>query len=325
MTAPAFCYNLGYGGFVKFKSYLMLATDGSFQLTHNHMFTSGVWGGNIKNASAHIASAPDYPSVSANVGFQLTTQSNFWSDLGQSITQQRYKWNQVTIYPNGVAGYNSPMYTQSLQYSTSQDSLVIGSASFKGAEVDSVLTDAQGNFAAADHKSGHGNTYISSLSPGYRSVFPYYGTQWVFSGAAKGVKTSETFLANQLAKDVIAWSITASQQINFVKVCNCVYEQLDQISADFAILGLMQVSGNAQLIGINERFKNGSMFYFIDNTNTITMKSSDGAQTRTIKIPNMQCTNISSSIQNGANLITTSFDFMVMGNKSNDKYLISYS
>jgi hypothetical protein len=42
----------------------------------------------------------------------------------------------------------------------------------------------------------------------------------------------------------------------------------------------------------------------------------------------MQCTNVSSQIQTGSSLITTSFDFMVMGTKSgngDNKQLIKYA
>lgn len=317
MSGPTFCYNLGYAGFAKFQDYVMLATDGSFELTHNHMFTTGVYGGMLDNASAHVATAPDYPATSANIGFQLTSGSDFFTSLGNSITSNRFKWHQVTIYPNGSAGYNSKMYTQSLQYSTSQDSLVTGSVSFKGADVNSVLTDKQGGFQSADHKNGHGSKYLSSVTPGYYNVFPYYGTEWQFGDDAKGVKATHTYTASDLSKDIIAWSITASQQVSFIKVCNCSYQQVDQIKADFAILGLMQVNGNAQLIGINQRFKEGYMFYFIDQTSKIKMVSANGTKKR-IQVPNMQCMSVSSRMQTGASLITTSFDFMVMGAKKSD-------
>lgn len=315
MSGPTFCYNIGYAGFVKFQNHLMLATDGSFQLTHNHMFTSGVYGGKLDNATSAVAFAPDYPTTTANIGFQLTSGANFFVDLGNSISSNRYKWHQVTIYPNGSAGYNSKMYTQSLQYSTSQDSIVSGSVSFKGADVNSVLTDKEGNFATANHKTGHGSQYISSLASGYYSVFPYYGTKWEFGNDGKGVKATNSYDSEELAKDIISWSISASQQINFVKVCNCDYQQVDELKADFAILGLMQVNGSAQLIGINQRFDDGVMFYFIDQKSTLTMKSADGV-TKKIEIPNMQCTDISSQLQTGTSLITTSFNFMVMGGKN---------
>ena len=327
MSAPTFCYNLGYAGFAKFQDYVMLATDGSFELTHNHMFTTGVYGGKLANASAHIASAPDYPETTANIGFQLTSNSDFFTTLGNSITTNRYKWHKVTIYPNGYAGYNSKMYTQSLQYSTSQDSLVTGSVSFKGADINSVLTDKQGGFQDANHKTGRGSTYLEDVMPKYLDVFPYYGTIWEFGDSAKGVEDSHTYNAADLSKDIISWSITTSQQITFVKICNCSYQQVNEIKADFAVLGLMQVTGNAQLIGINQRFKEGYMFYFIDQQSKIKMVSATGTKKR-IQIPNMQCTNVSSQIQTGSSLITTSFDFMVMGTKSangDNKQLIKYA
>lgn len=315
MSGPTFCYNIGYTGYVKFKSHLMLATDGSFQLTHNHMFTTGVYGGKLDNATSAVAFAPDYPTTSANIGFQLTSGSKFFVDLGNSISSNRYKWHQVTIYPNGFAGYNSKMYTQSLQYSTSQDSIVSGSVSFKGADVNSVVTTG-----STDSKTGAGPKYISSLAANYYSVFPYYGTNWQFGKVSKGVKATHTYTPSELSKDIISWSISASQQINFVKVCNCAWQQVDELKADFAILGLMQVNGSAQLIGINQRFEDGVMFYFIDQTSTLNMKSSDG-KTKKITIPNMQCTDISSQLQTGTNLITTSFNFMVMGGKNSAKLI----
>lgn len=322
MSGPTFCYNIGYAGYAKFQDYIMLATDGSFQLTHNHMLTTGVYGGAIDNATSAIAFAPDYPTTTANIGFQLTSGSDFFVDLGNSISLNRIYWHKVTIYPNGVAGYSSQMYTQSLQYSASQDSIVTGSVSFKGSDINSVVTDEDADFTNADHKNGVGSEYIDTLTPNYNSVYPYYGTEWTFANTAKGVVEGSQFQYQNLSKDIISWSITASQQINFVKLCDGNYYQIDQLKADYAILGLMQVNGNAQLIGINQRFQEGCMFYYIDGQSTLTMKSADGYQS-TITIPNMQCSDISSQLQTGTSLVTTSFNFIVVGNKDNNS-LISF-
>ena len=60
-------------------------------------------------------------------------------------------------------------------------------------------------------------------------------------------------------------------------------QQINKLKADFAVLGFMQVSGSAQLIGINQRFGDGLMFYYIGGANTLTMKSASGKK-RTIKI-----------------------------------------
>ena len=97
---------------------------------------------------------------------------------------------------------------------------------------------------------------------------------------------------------------------------------------DFAVIGFTQVSGSAQLIGINQRFEQGCIFYYIDGETTIDLKSADNATHFVITIPNMQCTDISSSLQTGTSLVTTSFNFMVMGRSNStdsDNSLIKYS
>lgn len=323
MSGPTFCYNIGYAGYAKFKDYVMLATDGSFQIAQNHILTTGVYGGKIVNATSAAAFAPDYPITTANIGFYLTNASDFFVDLGNSISSNRFGQNQVTIYPNGSAGYCSNMYTQSLQYSASQDSLVTGSVSFKGSDINSVVKADADDSSSDVYKNGVGS--IDSLAPKYNSVYPYYGTKLDFSSnSAKGVTSGSSFSYSSLQEDnIISWSITASQQINFVKLCGGAYYQIKNLKADYAILGLMQVNGNAQLIGINKMFSDGQMFYYINGNSTLTMKSSDG-KTSTITIPNMQCSDISSQLQTGTSLVTTSFNFIVVGNANNTS-LISFT
>ena len=175
MAEPTLCYEIGYTGYAKFRGKDILATDGNFQITHNDIFTTGVYGAGFLNASQHMAVAHDYPVITANIGFELT-DGDIYEQLGKSITTKRTQQHSVSIYPNGYGGYNSNAYTQSLQFNASQDSLVTGSISLKGSKVSSIVAASADN----DTKKKDGEARIDDITDDYLGVFPAYGTLWSF-------------------------------------------------------------------------------------------------------------------------------------------------
>ena len=141
--ASIFNYNIGYMGFAMFKSIPILATSGNFTFSHTPIYSNCVYGADPLNAINHITFAPDYPQVNADIDFELTvgtSDKNVFKQFGDSITIKRFNSNEVLIYPNGVAGYKSDMYTQSLQYNTSQNNLVTGNIKFKSTGIESSIS-----------------------------------------------------------------------------------------------------------------------------------------------------------------------------------------
>ena len=306
MAAPTFSYEIGYTGHARFRNKDILATDGNFQITHNDIFTTGVYGARFLNASQHMAVAHDYPVITANIGFQLT-DGGICDQLGKSITTNRGNKHSVEIYPNGYGGYRSDAYTQSLQFNASQDSLVTGSISLKGSEVSSIVSGT----ASTDAQKSKGSATISSMTNNnYLGVFPAYGTSWQFGN-------------NSFSNQVLSWGISTSQTVQFLKICNCSTAKLNQLAADYAVIGTVQVSGNGQIIGIKQCFDNSAGFAFSSTVSKLTLKSNTGVE-KTIKFNNMQCSNISSSLQNGNNLIVTSFQFSTIGSSSPSAKIIDF-
>ena len=305
MAAPTICYEIGYTGYAKFRGKDILATDGNFQITHNDIFTTGVYGAGFLNASQHMAVAHDYPVITANIGFQLTA-GDIYNQLGKSITTQREKQSSVEIYPNGYGGYKSEAYTQSLQFNASQDSLVTGSISLKGSKISSIVS----GYASTDAQKSTGTATISSITSSYLGVFPSYGTLWSFGN---------TNFSNQ----VLSWGISTSQTVQFLKICNCSTAKLNSLVADYVVIGTMQVSGNGQIIGIKQCFNKEAGFAFSSTTSKLTLNSNNGI-TKIINFNNMLCSNISSSLQNGNNLIVTSFQFSTIGSSSRSAKIIDF-
>ena len=305
MAAPTICYEIGYTGYAKFREKDILATDGNFQITHNDIFTTGVYGAGFLNASQHMAVAHDYPVITANIGFQLT-DGDIYGQLGKSITTLRTTQHSVKIYPNGYGGYSSNAYTQSLQFNASQDSLVTGSISLKGSKVSSIVAASAPN----DTKKKKGEELIDDITDSYLGVFPAYGTLWSFGN---------TSFSNQ----VLSWGVSTSQTVQFLKICDCSTAKLNQLVADYAVIGTVQVSGNGQIIGIKSCFDNSAGFAFSSTTSTLTLNSNTNVK-KTIKFNNMQCSNISSSLQNGNNLIVTSFQFSAIGSSTNTGKIIDF-
>ena len=305
MGGPTFCYEIGYAGYAKFREKDILATDGNFQITHNQIFTNGVYGAGFLNASPHMAVAHDYPVITANIGFQLT-DGEIYYELGKSITTLRDSQHKVEIYPNGYGGYSSKAYIQSLQLSASQDSLVTGSISLKGSQISSIVAGSPSTNSA----KSTGNKRLSSSVSTYLGVFPSYGTKWSFGN-------------DNFSDQVLSWGISTSQTVQFLKICNCSTNKLNSLVADYAVIGIVQVNGNGQLIGVQKCFNKESGFEFQSDSSTLTLYSNTGKEKK-IKFNNMQCTNISSSLQTGNNLIATSFQFVAIGSSSTSAKIIDF-
>ena len=301
--AVTFTYDIGYTGYAKFNSIPILATDGKFSYQHNPIYSTAIYGAYAQNAPDKAIFAPDYPQVTANLGFELTHNGNdnLFLQLAHSITTNRYLSNQVEIYPNGTSGYKSNMYTQSLEYSTSQDELVTGNITFKSTGVKNIINENIShiyNSNSSMSSQGYGmsrNASINNITNQYIDVFPYYASIVSFSNTQRqGI----------------------NQNIQFVKFCSCYNDDIEDLQAQYACIGLQSANGSIQFFGINQRFQDGEQFYFYDDQTTIKLNRTDGSTLYKIIIPKMELTNIGSGLTTGSNLITTSIDFDVIGNPS---------
>lgn len=324
--AVTFTYDIGYTGYAKFKSIPILATDGKFSYQHNPIYSTAIYGAYAQNAPDKAIFAPDYPQVTANLGFELTHNGsdNLFLQLAHSITTNRYLSNQVEIYPNGTSGYKSNMYTQSLEYSTSQDELVTGNITFKSTGVKNIINENishiyNSNYAMSSQGYGiSGNASINNITQQYIDVFPYYASIVSFSNTQRqGINNKSRIITEaNLEKDIISWNISTNQNIQFVKFCSCYNDDIEDLQAQYACIGLQSANGSIQFFGINQRLQDGEQFYFYDDQTTIKLNRTDGSTLYKIIIPKMELTNIGSGLTTGSNLITTSIDFDVIGNPS---------
>jgi hypothetical protein len=78
---------------------------------------------------------------------------------------------QISILPNGVAGYTGDGYCISFSLQTSQDALVTGDIGFKSGDVTSTTFTASSN-----NSLSNSTVVIDDMVPGYTDVYPYWAS-----------------------------------------------------------------------------------------------------------------------------------------------------
>ena len=308
---PEFTYDIGYYGYAQIDSKPLLCTSGSVSLSQTQIYTNGIWGAGWYNGVKNVCFAPDYPVLTLQVGFQLTSSNKLFDTLGEFASSERNQSKEFLIYPNGIAGYKGDAYCQSISFETSQDSLVIGNIGAKSA----AFADSD-QFTCTSNKNGQSdNEQITSLASGYRNVFPYYGTTFQLSSNQNDIDGSLSEEFDTQMKDLISWSVNQSGDIVFAKCCTTrnVIKKLQDLYADYVAIGLLTADGSFSKFGMDQ-FKSSIGFRgYISGTSTIKMKSVDGTDV-SIKMPGLSISQQSVNMQTGTSIIQCDFNFTVIGN-----------
>lgn len=312
---PEFIYDIGYYGYASIDQKPLLCTSGSISLSQTQIYTNGVWGAGWYNGVKNVCFAPDYPVLTLQVGFQLTSSNQLFNTLGEFASSKRNISKEFLIYPNGIAGYTGLAYCQSISFETSQDSLVTGSVEAKSSQ----FTSNCFSNTSVSSNTTYSNSTVTPIASGYRSVFPYYGTTFQLGTTLKDISgppsssTSGTSSSTNLI-GLISWSVNQSGDIVFAKCCSkTAITSLDNLYADYVAIGLLTADGSFSKFGMSQ-FKNASDFRkYICGSSKIKMKSVDGTSV-SITMPGLSISQQNLNMQTGSTIIQCDFNFTVIGN-----------
>lgn len=298
---PKLTYDIGYYGKVKIQGKPILATGGGLSLQYSPIFTSGVWGASAKNATQQIAYAPNYVSLSTDIGFQLTKST--CQIIRDFAFDRRDVSSPVQILPNGIAGYTGLMFCTGAGFSTSQDSLVTGNVNVKTGSVSGIITGLQ-----QDEYSTKSD--IASISPKYNDVYPYWASMVYLNNINSDTRIQPSQKkADQALDGIVDWNASYSSQLVLSAVCS---GKSAMIQADYCALGTMSAQGSFTCLGIKSYLQPENIQKH--NTCKITMQTCSGEGKYIISYGAIIWTSASSDIQSGASLVQSNFGFSALGN-----------
>lgn len=294
---PTLKYDIGYYGYAKIGGIPVLVTDGSVTYEHNPIYAQGVWGaGFTKNKN--VLFAPDYPTLTVSLGFQLT-DNNVFTHLNDFAGKNRNSGKDIIVSPNGTSGYSGTTYCQSISFSTSRDSLVTCSIQGKTAEFSSEITSTS-------------KSVLNAYADQYKKVFPYYGTSMTLGNRSDIDGTSSTI--TQLS-GLVQWTVNQSSDVVFAKSCNADISGLSGLVADFIAFGLPTIDGDFTNLWAGNGYE-----YFGDSTNfrkffssgSVTLIPVQGAS-HTVAFGSFELTQNSAGTRTGTEMVETQCSFTGVG------------
>lgn len=276
-------YAVGYTGYAKIAGTQVFATGGSLTINLNPMYSSGVWGASGTAVTSKYVYAPGVATLDATVSYQL--DETFKDNLDNIATSRptsgaetaQNKGIDIVIWPSSLGGYSGKGGCTSISLNASLDSLVTGDVGVK---------------AYVGGSSTEVDASKSNLSN--RVLVPYYSTY------AKITSTSGT--GTTIAGECLGWSASYSSEINFVKVCKQTSSTRGStsgttITPDYMTYGNMQGSGTVNVIGTH-----------------VSVDSGEVKVTGYFQCPRAIIETKSISIQNGAQLAQTDYNFSALVN-----------
>lgn len=270
-------YAVGYTGSARIAGTQVFATGGSLTINLNPMYSSGVWGAKGSEVTSKYVYAPGVATLDATVSYQLDTE--FKGKLGDLATSRPDD--------GAEAASNAGIPIAIFPSSAGGYSGTGGCTSISlNASLDSLVTGDVGMKAYIDSTLKEAAPTVDDLSK--RVLVPYYVTTASITGKEISITGS-----------CLGWSASYSSEINFVKVCSG--EQLTDgtlVSPDYITYGNMQGSGTVNVMGTYVSVDKGEVSvsgYFDCPRAVIETKSM--------------------SIQNGAQLAQTDYNFSALVNK----------
>lgn len=314
--ATLFVGDVGYRGIVKLNNVILLATGGQITISHDPIFSSGVWGAGYQNAAENVAYADNYLRLEGSFDFQLTKGSGVTAVKTFAFTNRgNPAGTPITILPNGEHGFTGVGWCSSFGFSASEGDVVTcnaGFSSFIDSTVDNkILTGTSSNSATG--ASG------GTLPFAYNDLFPYWATQ----------VTKESSTLN----DITAWSCDYSSEIVPLKCCGTNsgagygVAQKDSAGAplgpDYILIGSMTAQGNYTVFRLQGDFEPSKYHAGGEIKFAMAPSSAPSTPAATVTIPKAINNSGSSSIQTGSSYITAEFSFTAIGDGANPPISIS--
>lgn len=305
----------------------ILATQGSIEVAHEPIFSSGVWGSGWYNAASQVAYANNVIKMSGTVGYELIVGDVFNAIQSFGFENRAASYGHTfVILPDGFNGYTGPGWCSQVDISANEDALVSGSIGYSGAILNRVSDDIGNNWltstngSEADRRIGVGwhPGIISGATPGkaatggeFNGVFPFWATG-VYRGA------TGTVTDDQLVKNVSEWNASYSSQLEFMTLCSGYTDFNGPITPDYIMVGAMEGSGSMTIIGLSSEVNLDNIY---DMTAlTMVVRPNNGLQDQTkwgkILLPSIVKSSIGTSTQQGGALVTAEIQFTAIGDGS---------
>lgn len=301
--STTFSGDVGYRGIVKLNTVILLATGGNINLSHNPIFSTGVWGAGYQNASDQVAYADNYLQIEGSIACEMTAGDGFEAVKTFAFTNRgNPSGTKIEILPNGEHGFTGNGWCTSLSFSASQDAVLTADMNW------SSYIDGENNKIVAG-TSGNSELGASAgaLPMAYNGLYPYWAME-VYSDADGKTKVP----------DVINWSASYSSQVEFLKTCGqgTAYRDTNEFPAplapDYIILGSMSAEGSYTVFKLQSEFDPNS--YHSQKALMFEVKSPAEPHTRhRILLPKIVRSSGSTAVQNGSSYITADFSFTAIG------------
>ena len=358
MGVTAFNGNTGYRGVVKIEKgdrpatrsaapqdsalRQILATSGSFNLSHQAIYSSGVWGAGYMNASERVAYANDIVRLDGSVGLEYTAGDVF---LAMQEMCFKYRGHQsgtyLQILPNGYCGFKGFAWATSLSFSASQGAVVTGDfnwTSYLDGNINQVVVEPasnSSNYAAVQAainstygaSGGNGAAYVGNAPFKYNGLYPYWATD--VEEGVPDVEAGTVTWAGKVTPDIIDWSASYDSSIEQLKCCgtspNAYYDGVADshapLAPDYLGIGAMNATCNMTIFKLKADFKddafhNKQAFRFILHTpagGAYTPLDLTADDVFVVELPRVVNNSKQSQIQTGSSWITGSYAFDALG------------
>lgn len=355
MGVTQFNGNTGYRGVVKIQKLsstrtaarpaagdmvAMLATSGPFNISHQPIYTTGVWGAGYMNAAEKVAYANDIARLDGSVGIEYTAGDVFEAIRGMCFEYRGNKYGTfIQILPNGKNGFEGKAWATSLSFSASQGTIVTGDFNWtsyldESNGTNQILTEQPSDSAFINSKYGalsaaaDGSTQPADANIPfvYNGVYPYWGTD-IQTASVGGNDWA-------LVPDVISWSANYDSSIEQLKCCGMqtgtyvdnVTGSKAPLAPDYLGIGQMNSACQMEIFRLKGDFSDDS-FHQRQSLRFIMHTPQDGgytpgsplsgAHTYIVTFPIAVKNQGSSNITTGASWITASYSFDGVGDFKN--------
>lgn len=314
--ATTFSGDVGYRGIVKLNDVILLATGGQVSITHDPIFSSGVWGAGYQNAAEQVAYADNYLKVEGSFDFELTKGDGFSEVKNFAFTNRgNQDGTPIILKPNGEHGFEGNGWCSSMGFSASEGAVITCNCGFS-----SYIKDKTSTITTGTNSNSATGTSGGTLPFAYNDLFPYWAT----------TVTKGTTILN----DITAWSCDYSSEIVMLKCCKqgtgasgsgITSTGGAPLGPDYILIGSMTGQGSYTVFKLQGSFAPED-YHKSDSLKFAMAPASDPtAAAGTILIPTAITNSASTSIQTGASYVTAEFSFTAIGDGTNPPISMSQS
>ncbi len=300
--AVEFTHEVGYYGMVSLDGTAILATSGSIGVSHDPIFSSGVWGAGWYNAAEQVSYANNSMRIEGDIGFELAAGDIFDKIQKFAFTERADAGGKtLRILPQGKSGYEGPAWCSSCSMNASEGALVTGSMNYSSGNMDA--NNWKTNLAQdGSQKKGVGE---GNSAPGVNAVFPYWATKIALGGADYSSMTDMV--------DIIDWSANYSSSIEFITLCQGSADA--PIEADYIMVGPMTADGSFTIFKISDEIS--PQGFHNAKSCQISMHSQDNTTAGRIDFANIVYNSGNTAIQTGGGYIQSDVSFTAIGDGEN--------